>query len=75
MHNYTSHGFIFTSREILDGLRKRGFKLSLDHRDAKFLFQGCTREGGYYLGKQHLLVIAPETHRAKHRRWRESANH
>ena len=63
-------------REVLDGLRKRGFKLSLDHKDAQFLVQGCVRTGGYYLGKcsfdLSLLVSLLTT---ACRRWRKSANY
>jgi hypothetical protein len=60
-----------TFRDILDGLKKRGFKLSHDYRDAKFLLQGCVREGGYYLGNSQLSAfLALGTKRPQCRRGR-----
>jgi hypothetical protein len=37
-------------RELLDGLRKRGFKTTLGDDDSGFLFTALNRGGGYYLG-------------------------
>lgn len=37
-------------REILDGLRKRGFKLGWGNEGSGFLLLAWTKGGGYYLG-------------------------
>lgn len=38
------------SRELLDGLHKRGFKTTLGDDDAGFLLMAWSKGGGYYLG-------------------------
>lgn len=38
-------------RELLDGLRGVGFKLTLGEDDSGFLQLAFSKAGGYYLGK------------------------
>jgi hypothetical protein len=38
------------SRELLEGLRKRGFKTTLGEDDSGFLLMAWNKGGGYYLG-------------------------
>jgi len=45
-----SHSIEKRSREILDGLQKRGFKTTLGDDDSGFLLMAWNKGGGYYLG-------------------------
>ncbi|KAF7352602.1 hypothetical protein MVEN_01225700 [Mycena venus] len=40
-------------KELLDGLRKRGFRLNLGYKDAGFSLAVWENAGGYYLGGSH----------------------
>lgn len=42
----------FMYRELLDGLRKRGFKLDLGYKDAGFMLAVWEKAGGYYIGRR-----------------------
>jgi len=39
------------SRELLEGLKKRGFKTTLGEDDSGFLLMAWNKGGGYYLGQ------------------------
>ena len=71
------------TRDILDGLRKRGFKLNLGYNDTGLLPLVWRRGGGYYLGNSHFIYVEL-SERAQditmlpclfHRCWRKSANY
>lgn len=41
----------YSCRELLEGLKKVGFKYNLGHEGSGFLWLAQTRGGGYYLGE------------------------
>ena len=41
---------IILSREILDGLRKHGFRTNMGFKDAGLLLSVMAKAGGYYMG-------------------------
>jgi hypothetical protein len=42
--------------DLLDGLRRRGFKLTMGEDDSGFLQMAWQRGGGYYLGDLSIQV-------------------
>ena len=46
------------SRELLDGLKRVGFRTNMGYKDAGFLLLAWERAGGYYLGKFSTNKIA-----------------
>jgi hypothetical protein len=52
VYKYMIEPLLSPFRELLDGLRKRGFRLNLGYKDAGFSLAVWERAGGYYLGKQ-----------------------
>lgn len=64
------------SRETLDGLKKRGFKLTFGEDGSGFLLLVWARGGGYYLGMiSSWFAVIRRVHHLENRCWSESANH
>jgi hypothetical protein len=59
---FDSYDMIFSNRELLDGLRKRGFSINMGTDGTGILPQVFDRPGGYYIGIEMScsLAVAPQ---------------
>jgi hypothetical protein len=58
--------------DLLDGLRKRGFKTTMGDDDSGFFSMAWTKAGGYYLGLCHCAVccwLLTNLNHVENRRW------
>ena len=53
-------------RELLDGLRRVGFKLTLGEEDTGFLLLAFNKAGGYYFGTSICIFHHEPVHQISH---------